>query len=345
MLDSAATSLDAIMAEMPEWGSEFAPSFYANHAPMVLVALDRLGGSEARLWDFFAHYRDFKGLVPFGTTVAPIDKSNWTEAIGKREREADLRLFFAGEVQALGIEETLRTYLPRLAAGVGASALHALMRVAYGLIRRDPIDIGIALSYWAATYLDMPLSTSATPVTDDPVEVLRRVAAIEPLRRLPLHEMLWQNMQESGRTPEFGPVIDWLAITPDTPRKLAVASIALFTATQDFCALHAVTGMHWMRMTLPYCPAPDVLLRSFWQCVAALMGEMRFPILPDANTLDNWRKLPVPDWSEIKAAAAQSYDEHDISLVFSASEEMKVYGDPLYQLAAARRVGLVKAYT
>lgn len=343
-MPAAATSLDAIMAEMPAWGSEFATTYYANHAPMVLVALDRLGGSGERLRDFFVHYRDFKVLVPPGPALAPLDRSNWTSAIGKREREADLRVFFAGEVEALGIKGALRTYLPRLAPGVGASALHALMRVAYAILRNDPIETGIALAYWAATYLELPAASGAPPITDDPVEILRRVAALNGMHGLPLHEMLWQNMLESGRVPEFGPAIDWLAITPGTPAKLASAAIALFAATQDFCALHAVTGMHWLRLTLPYCDAPEPLLRHFWQCVASLMGEMRFPTIPDADTLDRWRSLPVPDWSRIKAAAAQSYDEHDISLVFSASEEMKVYGDPLYQLAAARRVGLVKDY-
>ena len=126
---------------------------------------------------------------------------------------------------------------------------------------------------------------------------------------------------------------------------MASASIALFTATQDFCALHAVTGMHWMRIVLPYCPTPDVMLRHFWQGVAALMGSMGFPSLPSAETLDAWRRLPVPSWDEINAAAAQSYDEHDLSITFSCQEEMKLYGDPLYQLAAARRMGLVPDYT
>lgn len=343
-MPARASSLDQIMAEMPDWGSEFAPTFYANHAPMVLVALDRLGGSGERLRDFFEHYRDFKSLVPAGPTIASLDETTWTEAIGHREREADLRVFFAAEVTRLGIERALRSYLPRLAPGVGASALHALMRVAYGIIRQDEIDISIALAYWAATYLKMPESQGGPGITDDPAEVLRRVAAIEDLHGLPIHEMLWQNMLESGRQPGFAPVVDWLAVRPDTPARLAAASIALFAATQDFCALHAVTGMHWMRLTLPYLEDPAPMLRHFWQAIGGVMGEMRFPVLPDVATLDRWRQLPVPGWDEIKAAAALSYDEHDISLVFSASEEMKIYGDPLYQLAAARRVGLVRAY-
>src|SRR5690606_9206161 len=43
-----ASGLADIMATMPAYGSEFAKT-YANHAPMVLVALDRLGGSPERL--------------------------------------------------------------------------------------------------------------------------------------------------------------------------------------------------------------------------------------------------------------------------------------------------------
>jgi hypothetical protein len=339
-----ALGLDAIMSEMPAYGSEFAKT-YANHAPMVLVALERIGGTPERLHDFFEHYRDYKQLLSFGLETEQLDRSTWQEAIGTREREPDLRAFFRREVHALGIDAALRTYLPRLAPGVGASALHALMRTAYGLIRRDDDEIAISLAYWAATYLALPPSHGAAPITDDPAEVLQRVSGIEALHTLPLEELLWQNMRASGRVPEFAPVVDWLAITPETSGKLAATSIALFAATMDFCALHAVTGMHWMRLVLPYCGAPELMLKHFWQCVAGLMGEMHFPTLPDAETLDGWRTLPTPDWPDIFAAARRSYDEHDLSLVFSASEEMKIYGDPLYRLAAARRVGLVQDYT
>ena len=86
------------------------------------------------------------------------------------------------------------------------------------------------------------------------------------------------------------------------------------------------------------------MLRVFWQGIAALMGELSFPEMPDKVVVDRWRAYQVPDWSEIHAIAAQSYDEHDISLAFSASEEMKVYGDPLYRVVVARRLGLIGDY-
>ena len=34
-------------------------------------------------------------------------------------------------------------------------------------------------------------------------------------------------------------------------------------------------------------------------------------------------------------------DEHDLSLAFSAGEEFKHYGDPLYKYVAARRLNMI----
>lgn len=335
--------LTRIMDEMTGYHSEFAKT-YANHAPMVLVALSRIGGSTERLYDFFEHYRDDKHLLTAQTAARPIDADNWQAALGQREREADYRVFFDGEVARLGIDGALRRYLTPLARGIGASALHALMRTAYAILRGSETDTAIALAYWCATYLELPAPTGSPPVTADPAEVLARTSAIEALHGRPVREMLWHNMRQSAQTPEFAPVVDWLAVGPDTLARMASASIALFAATQEFCALHAVTGTHWVRLVLPHTDRPDLLQRHFWQALAALMPQMGFPVLPDAATLDAWRALPAPEWDAIEKAAAGSYDEHDISLVFSAREEMKVYGDPLYRLAAARRMGLVPAY-
>jgi hypothetical protein len=51
--------------------------------------------------------------------------------------------------------------------------------------------------------------------------------------------------------------------------------------------------------------------------------------------------MPLPDWREIFREAITHDDEHDLSLSFSAGEEFKRYGDPLYQYAAAKRLNLV----
>ena len=333
------------LSAMSSYGSEFERTF-ANHAPMALTALAGMGGSPERLKRFFAYYRDYKQLKPFGAPQAELTAATWPSALGQREREPDLRAFFQREVAANGIEATLRSTLPILAPGVAASAFHGLMRLAYALLSERDDDVAIALGYWAATYLALRPATGAPPLTDDPADVLTRTMAIGPLHDLKLHELLWQNMRDAAALDEFAPVVDWLRIDDATLGKMATTGLVVFSATQHFAALHIVTGAHWLRIVEPYADRPTffALLRYFWQGIAGLVGELGFPTLPDAATLERWRRQSAPDWPELQAAAAESFDEHDISLAFSAREEVKIYGDPLYRVALARRLGLMEEY-
>ncbi len=176
--------------------------------------------------------------------------------------------------------------------------------------------------------------------------MLARTARIEALHRLTLHELLWQNIRDATAVEAFAPVVDWLEIGPDAMQRMAAVAIQVFAATQHFAALHVVTGLHWIRLVSPCCDAhaQAVMLRVFWQAIAALMPEMGFPTFPERREIERWRAVAAPDWPEIQSVAAASYDEHDISIAFSACEEMKIYGDPLYRVATARRLGLIGDY-
>ncbi|WEK52787.1 MAG: questin oxidase family protein [Candidatus Kaistia colombiensis] len=335
--------VDELLVEVRMFSAEF-PVLLASHLPMMIVALDRLGASNERLREYFENYRTGNGLVPTPPPVTPVQRERWTEALGDRTREYDYRAFFENEVRRLGIDAALQTYLPTLIPGIGASALHGMMRTAYGVMRMDPSEVGTALGYWSATYLPMPRARGAAPVTDDPGEVLARACALPGLHQVvPETDLLWHNIRAAGAKPDFAPVVDWLAIGPDTGRRLAATSLALFAATMDFASLHALTGSHWIRLIGPHLAEADrpALQRYFWQIIASLVPKIGFPSLPSAEQLDEWRHLPAPGWPEIAAAAVQSEDEHDISLVFSAREEEAVYGDRLYRVVAARRMGLI----
>jgi hypothetical protein len=333
--------LERLMHEAREFSAEF-PPFMANHMPMMLVALSRLGASDARLADWFATYRDVSRLVPAPPALRPIVRDGWLDALGDRSREGDYRAFFAQEVARFGIGGTCAIYLPVLVPGIAASALHAFMRLAYGVMRQDEAEVGVAFGYWAATYLPLRSPTGVGPTTDDPAEVLLRMKGIEAFRHVEVEiDLLWHFMRSVAKKPEFSGVVDELAIGPETHDKVAKASLALYAATMDFCALHAVTGTHWLRLLMLVLPDPGLALRYFWQAIAALYPKIGFPDLPSAETLDEWRKVATPDWPDIMAAAALCDDEHDISLAFSAHEEWKFYGDPLYKLVAARRVRLI----
>jgi hypothetical protein len=333
--------LDRLLAEGRGFSAEF-PAYLANHLPMVLVAMQRLGGSDPRLRQFFATYRGANHLTPAPPAVTRIAPAQWTAALGDRARETDYRRFFEDEVRRLGARAAIAAYLPTLLPGLAASATHGLMRLAYGVMRDDEAEIATALGYWAATYLELGPATSAAPITAEPAEVLARMRGVESFRHVETErDLLWHFMRAMAAKPEFRPLVDWLAIGPDALARARAASLALYAGTMDFCALHAVTGCHWLRLIEPVAPDPGLALRYFWQAIASLYPKIGFPDLPDAATLDGWRRLACPDWREIEAAAVRSDDEHDLSLVFSAREEFGLVGDRLYHVVAARRMRLI----
>lgn len=330
-----------LLSEMPGYGSEFVGTF-ANHAPMVLVAQARMGASGYQLRRFFENYKGYKGLLPFKPSLLSIDEANWRDHLGERQHEDAYRRFFADEFRCRGRAELLHRWLPLLAPGVGSSAFHALMRVAYAVLNDDDTEVVNGLAYWCACWLQMPMPTGAQPLSSEPGEVLVHAGSVPAAKGQPIHALIWQNMQQSFALPGFETAGDWLAIDEDTMARCANAALSLFAATQDFCALHAVTGLHWIRVLAPFHEATSEMVRYFWAGVGALMNEMGYPSLPAPEAVQAWRDLPCPSWPEIFAAACQSFDEHDLSLVFSCSQEEAAYGDPLYRRAAARRLGMIK---
>jgi hypothetical protein len=259
-----------------------------------------------------------------------------------REREADYRAFFAREVARLGATPAALHYLPKLFPGFAASALHAFMRMAYATMTGSGEETAVALGYWAATYLSLGAGVGAASSTDDPLDVLAYMYGPQAFRQVSTeHDLLWHFMRAVAQKPEFAPVVDRLAIGPETRPRVAKLSLAILAATDDFCALHAVTGTHWLRLIEPRTPDPSIPLRYLWQAVAALVPKMGFPEIPAEDQLEQWRRVPLPDWNEIFHEAVGHDDEHDLSLSFSASEEFKAYGDPLYKYVAARRLKLI----
>jgi len=333
--------LERTVAWSRQWSAEF-PHFLANHLPMVLVALHRMGATDERLEAYCHIYREQNGLIPVPERTQEITRLNWRDSLGEREREGDYRAFFASEVRRLGATPAAVLYLKELMPGMASSATHAFMRMAYATLTDSDEETGVALGYWAATYLALGPSRGARPSTDDPAEVLTFMYGPETFRHVETeHDLLWHFMRAVAAKPEFKPVVDMLAIGPETHDRAARLSLALYAATLDFCALHALTGMHWLRLMAPRTPDTAAPLRYFWQAIASLMPKIGFPALPSLDQLEAWRRMPLPGWPEIFAEAVTRDDEHDLSLTFSASEEFKYYGDRLYQYAAAKRLNLV----
>src|SRR5260221_3725933 len=138
-------------------------------------------------------------------------------------------------------------------------------------MRAGEPETGLPLGSWAATYLPLAPSAGAAPATDDPAEVLQRLRGCTGLLEIaPESDLLWHAMRAVGRDPRFAPVIDWLAIDQRTLARMAGGSLVLFAATMEFCALHALTRSHLVRL-IPADRGDRALpIPHFWQAIAAV---------------------------------------------------------------------------
>ena len=202
------TKLERLLTEGRAFSAEF-PVFLANHLPMILVAMHRLGGSDERLGEYFACYRDDEPpAAAAARDRADRARPTGTSALGDRARETDYRTFFQRRSRAAWARAApIAAYLPTLLPGLAASATHGLMRLAYGVMRDDDAEIATALGYWAATYLELGAATGAAPTTDDPAEVLLRMRAVDSFRHVETElDLLWHFMRAMAAKPEFAPV-------------------------------------------------------------------------------------------------------------------------------------------
>lgn len=334
--------LEAVYEDVQGQSVEFRP-FLANHLPMILVALDQLGASVDQIRAYPGIYRGNNVLTDIDLPSAGrIESENWEEHLGDRAFELDYRVFFVAEARRLGIDAAIARYLSRLLPGIAGSALHALMRLAYARAIGDVDEVGVGLGYWAMTYL--PLGDPAVePITEDPIEILVRMHEVPELREVvpPESDLLWEWMIAVAAKPCFPPVAGWLKVTEATMHRLRGAALNLMATTMTFEALHAVTALHWIRMLGLEGSDLAVAMRGYWTAIAGVYPKIGLPVPLDEGALETMRHLPCPDWIDIRRRACGSEDEHDVSFCFSSSCEFSLTGDRLYQVLAAKRVGLV----
>jgi len=303
-----------------------------------LIALHRLGASDARLDEWYEIYRKPMASWRRRRPWRRLRRSPGTRARRSRARDR-LSRFFTAEVRRLGPRGASRRYYPaRSGRGGERPASADAARLCDDV--NDADEAGVALGYWAACHLPRRARRRA-PDTDDPRPCLpawRKSRASEIIRQRRI--CLAQHPRRRG-VARLRPVVDRLKFGPHTPRRLAATAIALFAGTMDFAALHALTGLHWVRLVADTLDDAEPLYRAFWQAIAALVPKIGFPAFPSEAALATMRKTPAPPWPDIHAVAVASRDEHDISLTYSAWREEAVWRDPLYRVVAARRLGLM----
>jgi hypothetical protein len=310
----------------------------ANHLPMALWALHRLGATDDDLNRFAETYTASHDLPPVSPPAGiSLNDRNWESYKGKREYFSNFRAFFSIKLQELGREGFLRSCFNPLMAGISAAAYHALIRLAYGVDSDNDEEILSGMAYLAASCLQLQgplpaLSGHAIPLREQINFVSEELSA----GRLVLPKMngvIFERMGQVSQKEVLVGIAGRLAIpTGASLKDFAEITLDLYLSTKNFTLLHTVTACHASRIMMPYIDDKTLYLKYFYQALVAAyitvgaphIGEQA-PYHIDKNQIE-----------KIKAAACKASDDHDIKLTYTAREEYRAYQNPLYLKAAVQ---------
>lgn len=298
----------------------------ANHLPMALVALDRLGADRAAMRRFADGYA--RRLQPAAPSASALDPHDLLGSGGDYPR---FLRFFQDRIREAGSDAVLRDWVPVLMPGLAASAFHAMIRLAYALDSGLDDEIALALADWASEYAALPLSQEAAGgALDEIAGALRATMAGHVFRP----GIIIDKMLELA----WDPALAGACVQPRAaPTLAAIARFGLdaYAEREDFTLLHVVTACHAFRLVQPFVSDHVQALRYLWQAV--LMAWLSIALTPPG------RDARARDWPDLgpEAIAAQARaagDDHVIKLCHTALCEHEAYGDRRYLMIAARKL-------
>lgn len=296
----------------------------ANHLPMVLIALDKMGASREQLQNAFDRSIVHLERPPLDPAGPLSEGETITDLRNREERFPSALGYYLSQLRQHGIAETLRRELPPLLPSIATAAFHGLIRTAYGIDAGHQQEVATGLAYWNMEYRELPSSDERLPVAA--TEIPARVA-----ERYPLISLAPGNI--SDHMAAVTRQEDWEE-TPIQPEQLglqdiAEVALAAYRGTGDFTLLHGVTGCHALRLILPYCSDPESALRYFWRgLVIAYLSTGPKVIDPQEE------RKEVASWEQILQRACASDDDHVIKLTYSCEQEWQHFKNDGYRSAA-----------
>jgi hypothetical protein len=307
----------------------FAPLYgnrLANHLPMALVALDRLGAGAAILESFADRYA--QRLLPSPKACSALDPHDYLGSAGDFPRFV---VFFGQRIAESGADAVLHDWVPVLIPGLAASAFHAMIRLAYAIEAGIDQEIAHALGFWASEYATLPLSLDPAEGTLAEIgaglrakvagHVFKPGIIIDKMLEIAWHPALAGPVVQ----PEHAPGL----------REVAQYGLDAYACHEDFTLLHVVTGCHAFRIVQRYANDKALALRYLWQAALAAHLTVAQPARgTGASRLEDWEIAP----DVLARLALDASDDHAIKLCYSALCEYREYGDPRYLQVAARKL-------
>jgi len=309
-----------------------------NHCPMALTALAAMGAPQERLDQFFTHWER-----RYAVTVedhAPLARDTWPDAVGRADLFCAARDCFAAWIAQDGADAVMQKIIGTISLAPASGAFHALIRLAYGLEAENESEIGAGLAALVCNKLGIDIAPEGRAPAASVADGLARLSQAMAGTRI---EGTWiaPRLRAVAQLPTFQAALLAMPQDEDLLAALRYAALALYWQTDDFIALHMVTGMHAARIVLAHLPQATAqrYLPELWSAFCAAYVVIGAPPLQSPQT------DPVKqDWPALFALATASDDDHDIKLAHTCFEENRVSPSPLYHAAALRRLSVRQAH-
>ncbi|SDY51161.1 Protein of unknown function [Collimonas sp. OK242] len=316
----------------------------SNHCPMALCALAGMGAQPARLQEFFDRWEGRFALLA-KPVVKSVNRASWPLSVGDASAFNALRGHFEEWIWSAGADAVLEQVLSRIPFAPASGAFHALIRLGYGLEAEHVGEIAAGLAALVSGNLHIDMGAQ------------QRVPAASVNQGLALlsHAMdgttftgdwIVARLRAASANPSFYATLPAAPTQPQLLDDMAQAAISLYWQTNNFTALHIVTGLHAARRVLAHLPATlaQRLLPDLWIAVCAAYVSIGAPPLatPHATLAEEDILADNADtWQDLFTTAIASADDHVIKMVYTCYCENLRAPSPLYPAAAARRAGRV----
>lgn len=349
LLDDRAYDIEFKHVEFGGWLS--------NHDKHAVIALERLGASAERIAEYYRSYAAQTygyGLEPPKPSEHAIDAGNWRRYLGLRTSYSAYCDFFEREEKRLGMDESLKRYLPELIPGWAGALAHGAIHLGWALDAGHRWMTIEGLAYQAFAYVSCHPERRGRAAEEDatPLRSLLRIAHAWETQGDALRGWLDAALADEtafvhadlARHGSQYKIAKALAIghplidaTPAWNETLPLASLwaqlhyavslVYLVKPGDFTVLHLITSLHAMeRIAAPLSEAQQrEAAACYWTgMLGILFSRGTFPagaVLEDLDAryrdaIDRDEAAAEAEWDRIVAKAIPEAEEHNPKLVY-----------------------------
>ena len=308
---AAATATEKVVEEALKYKATLGNGF-SMHAPMVALALSRLGATETQILEQFEAAREkqkrYKWLSIEGEEeeTTSIGEENWKLHVNDTgENENAFRAFFRSGQQDAVVQEVLKY----TASGVHSRLHHGVIRLAYAMEMEMDEEIVAALAAITTNYKSMP-RVSREESARDLAEAMDKIQKMHSTLKSKPMGMGKKYTNYLGDSSIVSKIPDVQDLSSNLSQFVAVV-VRLYLLTPNIFTLHMITGLHALLvLESHFGDSFDEALKSHYTSVAAMYLAVKCPDIFSKVPDIKWRT-----WDELRAHVFMTKNDHDIKFV------------------------------